>query len=192
MRTALFLVGLGSFLLYFPMEKRKTKSHFLKTSLDKKIPFLSIFVIPYILFFPYVFGIFVWAFVGGSPLFSRLALSLIFVSIVTTIIYLGYPSMIVRPFARGKRKIDSVTDRLVKKIEEFDRPNNVFPSNHVAYTLTVTLFAVAVLPAYSAVLWLIFCLIAASTVLIKQHYIVDIPSGALVSFFAWIMAGLIL
>lgn len=175
--------------MYFPMEGRKLKGHYLETKIDKKIPMLSGFVIPYILFFPYVFGVYIWAYAVKNPNFPQLAIAIIAVSIITTLIYLGYPSMMVRPFTRGRLIPKTFTAEIVKDIEKFDRPNNVFPSNHVAYSLVITLFLITVFPAYAWIAWTIFALIASSTVLIKQHYLIDVPAGALVSILAWFVSG---
>lgn len=189
MNTILLALGIGSFFLYFPMESRKVKGHLLQSKLDKKIPMLSGFVVPYLLFFPYVFGIFIWAYATGSPSFSHLAISITAVSIITTIIYIGFPSQMIRPFAEKTHINRGWAGEIVEDIEKFDKPNNVFPSNHVAYSLVVTLFMVLVIPALAWAFWLIFLLIAASTVLIKQHYLIDIPAGAAVALLVWYVVG---
>jgi len=183
------ILGLASFLLYFPMESRKVKGHSLEIGLDRRIPMISEFVIPYILFFPYVLGVFLWAFFIRASYFPQLALSLILVSVVTTVIYLGFPSRMVRPFGVGNLRVDGFTDRLVRLIQKFDKPNNVFPSNHVAYSLVVTFFLVATFPAYVGIFWIIFAFIAASTVMIKQHYLVDVPAGAVLAIVIWYAVG---
>lgn len=189
METIFFALGLGSFFLYFPMEGRRVKGHFLQTKWDQKIPMLSGFVIPYILFFPYVFGVYIWAFATKNPAFPQLSISIIAVSIITTLIYLGYPSMMVRPFTKGKLIPKSWCAKIVEDIEKFDKPNNVFPSNHVAYSLVITLFLVTALPAFAVIFWIIFALIALSTILIKQHYLIDLPAGAVVALLSWIGTG---
>lgn len=188
----MFILGLASFFLYFPAEARKTKGHFLKTKLDDSIPLISEFVIPYILFFPYVFGVFIWAYASKSPDFAQLAVSTTAVSVITTLIYLEYPSMMVRPFVSGKIKPKSLTEKIVAEIESFDRPNNIFPSNHVAYSLVTTMFLVTSYPNYIWIFWTIFAFIAASTVFIKQHDLIDLPAGALLALAVWFVTGLFL
>jgi membrane-associated phospholipid phosphatase len=171
------------------MESRKVKGHFLQTKLDKKIPMLTGFVIPYLLFFPYVFGVYIWAYAVKSPDFFQLSVSIIAVSILTTLIYLTYPSMMIRPFTQGREITNSWTDSLVKSIERFDKPNNIFPSNHVAYSLVITLFLVTMAPGLAWVFWLIFAFISASTVLIKQHDLIDIPAAIILAGGVWYIAG---
>jgi membrane-associated phospholipid phosphatase len=187
--TLFFILGLASFFLYFPMENRKVKGHFLQTKLDKKLPIITAFVIPYLLFFPYVFGVYIWAYASNSSDFIQLAVAIIAVSILTTIIYLTYPSMMVRPFQRGRLITNSWTDKLVKRIERFDKPNNVFPSNHVAYSLIITLFLVTIAPQFAWIFWLIFLFISASTVLIKQHDLIDIPAAVVLAVAIWYVVG---
>ena len=189
MNTILFILGLASFFLYFPMEARKTKGHFLETRLDKRIPMLSGFVVPYILFFPYVFGVYIWAYAIKSPDFPQLAISVMAVSIITTIIYIGFPTRMVRPFMEKVHVDRGWAGEIVENIEKFDKPNNLFPSNHVAYSLVITLFLVVTYPTLAWVFWTIFALIASSTVLIKQHYLVDVPAGAALALLIWALAG---
>jgi membrane protein YdbS with pleckstrin-like domain len=167
MNTILFALGIGSFFLYFPMEARKVKGHYLETKLDKKIPMLSGFVIPYILFFPYVFGVYIWAYATKDPNFAQLAISITAVSIITTVIYVGFPSVMARPFSGGGLIPKGWAAHIVEAIEKFDKPNNVFPSNHVAYSLVITLFLILAFPAYIWLFDIIFILIASSTILIK-------------------------
>jgi membrane-associated phospholipid phosphatase len=185
MNIILFILGLASFFLYFPMESRKAKGHYLETKFDRKIPMVAEFVVPYILFFPYILVIFVWAFFTKNPLFGQLAISVTAVSITTTIIYLGFPTKMMRPFQRKASRAFGLSEKLVKAIEKFDHPNNVFPSNHVAYTLVFTLFMVAAIPTFAWLFWLIFGLISVSTVMIKQHYLVDVPAGAFLAITIW-------
>lgn len=66
---------------------------------------------------------------------------------------------------------------------------NVFPSMHVAHSMLAALFH---LRHRSAARWLVVAGalgVTASTVLIRQHYVVDIPAGVATAAIGW-MAGL--
>lgn len=188
----LFILGLASFFLYFPAKARHKGGHFLKTPLDDKIPMLSTFVVPYILFFPYVFGVFIWAYASKSPDFAQLAVSTIAVSVITTIIYLEYPSMMARPFLDSGVTPKCETEKIISAIEKFDKPTNIFPSNHVAYSLVTTMFLTTIYPSYAWIFWTIFGFIAASTVFIKQHDLIDLPAGAILALAVWFVTGIFL
>jgi len=184
MRDLLFIITIGTFLLYFPVEARKKTDRLIKIPLDNKIPLIPIFVIPYVIFFPYVFGTVLGSYLSGDINFNILAASLIIVSLVTSLIYLEFPSAIIRPAFRATGKLL----RTIKFIQKIDNPNNVFPSNHVAYSLVTTIYLAGALPQFAPLFWFCFMIIGASTVLIKQHYIIDVPAGVIVALLSWFVA----
>lgn len=188
MRNLLFIIVIGTFLLYFPVEARKKTERLIKLPLDARIPLIPIFVIPYVIFFPYVFGTVLGSYLSGDPGFNILAAALIIVSLITSLIYLEFPSAIMRPAFRATGELL----RIIKFIQKVDSPNNVFPSNHVAYSLVTTIYLSSALPQFAPLFWLCFVFIGASTVFIKQHYIIDVPAGALVALLAWFAAGRLL
>ena len=79
-----------------------------------------------------------------------------------------------------------LTTMALRKLYEVDHGFCIFPSLHVANVFFVSLVSTHFLSKkWSVFLFFIATLIAASTVLIKQHLLVDIPSGALLGFLAY-------
>lgn len=71
----------------------------------------------------------------------------------------------------------------------FDQPRNTFPSLHVAFGWLMYLALRKEAPR-GWPLWLFLALsISISTVLVKQHFIADVVSGALLAWAAWWAAG---
>lgn len=186
MESLLFVICLGGFALYFPVEAKKAEGKLFKLKIDEHIPLIPIFVIPYVLFFPYLFGVFLGSFIAGESHFSQFATALIFVSISTSLIYLILPSEVIKPHLRRAGKLIGA----INFIRKVDNEENVFPSNHVAYSLVVSLYLTLIIPQFAVFIWLIFILIALSTVFIKQHYIIDVPAGFVLGILAWLTAGL--
>jgi membrane-associated phospholipid phosphatase len=98
-------------------------------------------------------------------------------------IFLLFPVTIERPALTGH----SLAIRLIA-LEYRDKPYNLFPSLHVALA---TLVALACGDARHFRWWLpaIVGLIAVSTVLVKQHYIVDALAGLALATWAWRVAA---
>lgn len=186
MRSLLFVICLGAFALYFPAEEKKAGGKSFKLKLDEKIPLIPIFVIPYVLFFPYVFGLLIGAFVAELPGFEKFATALIFVSLTTTLIYMILPSEVVKPYLKKTGELI----KIVNFIRKVDNPENVFPSNHVAYSIVASIYLTTIFPQFWLLVWLVFALISISTIFIKQHYIIDIPAGLVVGVLAWLAAGI--
>jgi len=97
-------------------------------------------------------------------------------------IFYFFPTRIIHPdFAGG-----GFSASALRGLYSLDGGYCVFPSLHVANTFYVSLIAAHLFPKKaSALLFLVFALIAASTLLVKQHFILDIPGGLLLGYFAY-------
>lgn len=97
--------------------------------------------------------------------------------------YLLFPVHVPRPALTS----DSPAARLLA-LEYLDKPYNAFPSLHVAIA---TLLALACGDDRHLRWWLVpvVALMAVSTVFVKQHYILDVLSGAALAFAAWRLAA---
>src|SRR6185312_379886 len=78
---------------------------------------------------------------------------------------------------------------LLRTLYAVDAGWNLFPSLHVGHSLLVALLYRKHARAGTWLVWTGALLISASTVLIKQHYVVDVLAGALLAgacyFVAW-------
>ena len=149
------------------------------STLDDKIPFLEIFIIPYLGWFAYcAFFFFLFLlmydmedfFKNAAFFFTGMTLFLIISSIWPNIQYL-------RPTVMPR---DTIFTHLVTNLYKTDTPTNLWPSIHV-YNAIGTHLAVANSKRFSK--WLkgrslIFCIsVILSTMFLKQHSVIDVLGG---------------
>jgi membrane-associated phospholipid phosphatase len=150
---------------------------------EEELPFLPEFEWLYVL--TYVMPLLVpWT----VPDVRRLLQSGVAFGIILTVAcatYLVFPVYLERPAITGH----SLAERLLA-LEYMDPSYNHFPSLHVAWTWLVFLTCRHGLGARgSAVLLGLSLAISASTVFVKQHYVVDVLYGAGLALGAWAVAG---
>lgn len=160
----------GYWVSYFPL-------------LDDKIPFVPCFVIPYYLWYPFIFVPGIYFLFRDVPTFKLYMYNVILGYSLGLLICAVFPNgQNLRPTSFSE---NTLCTRMVKAIYSVDTNTNVLPSMHVIGTLAVV-SAVMHSPHTKNVLIrassiLIAVLICASTVFIKQHSILDIFAGILVS-----------
>ena len=159
----------------------------LTTCLDTQIPFVSWFIIFYVL----AFAQWVWNYFfharAGKENFYHIVVSDIIAKTVCLILFLALPTSIVRPEIVG----NSFFDDLVKLIYFVDTPTNLFPSVHclASWLCCRAAFLMKKAPWWYKWLQLIITLLVfASTVLIKQHFLVDIVAGVLAVELGWFLS----
>lgn len=149
------------------------------SALDDKIPFLEIFIIPYLGWFAYcAFFFFLFLLMydmedfvkNAAFFFTGMTMFLIISSIWPNIQYL-------RPVVMPR---DNIFTHMVANLYKTDTPTNLWPSIHV-YNAIGTHLAVANSKRFSK--WLknsslVFCiLVILSTMFIKQHSVIDVLGG---------------
>lgn len=175
------------YLLCFTLvEKRDVPVAIVSIALDHKIPFLEVFIIPYLLWFPYIAGMFLIFFFKDKEEFLRMIKYLYMGMTLFIIISFLYPNGLdIRP-AYFER--DNILVRLVQMIYQNDTSTNVVPSIHVYNSIVVMIAALRsekVLPKkwQKAVCCIISGLIILSTVFTKQHSVLDVFAAIIL---AWI------
>ncbi|MEW6443969.1 MAG: phosphatase PAP2 family protein [bacterium] len=138
---------------------------------EHRIPFRPEFVWIYLSIYPTFLLPFL--FIRDKDFFRIFSLAYITVMSVCYVTYLAYPVTIERPaFA-----VDSFSTWTLRIVYQADRPWNCFPSMHVAMSLLSALTILEVHRVRGILTLMLTCTIAASTVLIKQHYILDIVAA---------------
>jgi membrane-associated phospholipid phosphatase len=157
--------------------------YIMHTALDDEIPFVKGFAVFYVLWFLYIpFGVIFTAAYSKKD-FLKLLLFLFGGMAVSNAVYALFPNMQdLRPVITGSDPLSL----LVRLIYSSDTPTNVCPSMHVINTIAVD----AALrhseqfskKRYRCVLSAVFAvLVCLSTMLIKQHSVLDVAGGLLVS-----------
>lgn len=171
---AIFFVGV----LLFGTLNRKGGNYDFRTALDRHIPFVPEFSVPYLLLFPYIVCaaalLFESAF--GTQYFAVMA----FAMCSAAISWFLFPSKMARPSVSRNKFFD----RTVHKIYEGDAHANAFPSSHVFTSLITSYYLASTFAEFFFPIWITGISIALSTVFIKQHFAVDVLAGVL-----WAYAG---
>jgi membrane-associated phospholipid phosphatase len=153
------------------------RDHLIDISLpiDRQIPVLPIFVIPYLSFIPILFVVvpaILWKRPGD---FKRFGLVVFVTQMILNVLYLVVPATLVRPAIAGSDPFTILLRDLVWKLDE---PINTFPSNHVALSVVaiVTLGFLSGWRKYWILqVWLL--LVCASTLFVHQHVVLDVIGG---------------
>lgn len=148
--------------------------------LDDKIPFAAAFVIPYVLWYPYLFGVGLYALVKDVPAFRRYLYFMMSALSFSLLFCLLFPNgQELRPDLIGKT---GFFNWAVRFIYAHDTNTNSIPSMHVvgAMGATFAVFDCARLRRWRIPAAALCVLVCAATVLIKQHSILDTLAGLLV------------
>lgn len=138
---------------------------------ERRIPFRPEFVWMYLSIYPTFLLPFL--FIRDRDFFRIFSLAYITVMFVCYATYLMYPVTIERPeFAEH-----SFSTWALGIVYRADKPWNCFPSMHVSMSLLAALTILEVHHVRGVLTLLLTVAIAASTVLIKQHYILDVLGG---------------
>ena len=148
----------------------------LAIELDNIIPFKSIFIIPYVYWYLYIVIGFIFILVNSRKDYIRVFISFFIGMSVCYIAYYLYPTEITRPTIENS----NILNYLVNIIYSIDRPVNCFPSLHVLTTYFIMRYTKykdsKKMFYYTQIVGI---LIIASTLFIKQHFIVDVISAIL-------------
>lgn len=182
-------------LLYFPVYMAvfyaietfmPDKIHIISCKLDELIPFCEWFVIPYLLWFVYIFASYAYFFFREKETFCKFMYYGMIGMTIFLVVSIIYPNGLeIRPaeFARDNIFVD-----LTKFIYRTDPSRNVLPSIHVFNSLA----------AYHCIIQspslkdnnfvkkgslLLTVLIISSTMLLKQHSVFDVMSAFVLAIF---------
>ena len=155
--------------------------------LDEIIPFCEFFVIPYLFWFVFLFGMLVYGLFFDVESFRKMMTFIILTYLATAVIYIFWPTQqLLRPTAFAR---DNIFTRFMARFYAFDTNTNVCPSLHVIGSMA-GMFAGWHSKAFGTKGWRIAfavtaVLICLSTVFLKQHSAVDTPPALVISFAAY-------
>jgi hypothetical protein len=153
--------------------------------LDRAIPFLPWTV--------WLYGTITWVCLGawltlpdraaGARLLTTITIAAIGCSIVFVLFPTSFPREL---YPLGS--LDSPTMRELARLRSADSPTNCLPSLHVALAWGIALtwtssISGRPLARAAAIAWAL--IISITTVTTKQHFVIDVPTGATVGVFAW-------
>ncbi|WHY88762.1 phosphatase PAP2 family protein [Neobacillus novalis] len=154
----------------------------LTSTVDKAIPFISVFIIPYILWYAYLFCYLVYFCFKDTKIYIKTLILIVIAELICFVIYFFFQTTVPRPTVEG----NNVVIHLVQWIYANDRPVNCFPSIHVLTTFAIMLASLNIKNKHvlnNLTIHILGTLIIISTLFVKQHVILDmIGSMFLVTF----------
>jgi membrane-associated phospholipid phosphatase len=168
------MVGTGVFAgglwIYTRVQDLALPERTLTGAWDSVIPFVPELVLAYLLFFPFIVAA---AFAAASEEWLRIVFACVLAAAVGWLCFLLYPASLERPDVAALP--GAFSGPLLRWLHSIDDSHNTFPSLHVAVTWIAcmgfrrTPFFVPSLVAAAA--------ISASTLLVKQHTLLDVAGG---------------
>ena len=179
--------------LWFALLERVNQSptYYMYSLLDKYIPFSEIFVIPYCFWYVYVIGTLVFLFFKSPEGFVRLNVTLWGGMMIACFIYTVFPN---GQELRSKVIADNWMGDIIRHLYSVDTPTNSAPSIHVMHSVAVHA-AISHYKGFTGARHMVriasfiaMVLICLSTVMIKQHSVVDVFTGLIASAFIYLFA----
>ena len=183
-KHGLILTYFFLYMLWFGYLERTVTTHFnvIYSRLDDYIPFNELFIIPYFLWFAYIFVTVAYFFITSKKDFYKCCANLFIGMTICLVIYTIYPNghrLRVDLNALGRSNI--LIDMLAS-IYRVDTSTNVFPSIHV-FNSVAAFIAINRSERLKNIKWLqwstllLTISICLSTVFLKQHSVLDIFGG---------------
>ncbi|MBD2458342.1 inositol phosphorylceramide synthase [Nostoc sp. FACHB-87] len=183
MNKLIYITLLGlSFLPYKFLNQRTGKIHILKLEIDRWIPLLPIFAIPYLLFIPFIVITLVY-FILFSQFYKSITVAFTLCLLIAYGFYIFYPTTVPRPAIIST----DFFSQLVAFIYTVDQPYNCFPSLHTSLSVLALLFWIQMFPNMLLPLGVFVLSILFSTLFTKQHHVPDVLSGMVLAILCfWI------
>lgn len=174
--SVLLIIGIYQF--YFWCQRHPLgKAREFRTFIDDAIPYRPGWVWIYsCLYYPVIIYI---NFVMTSPSqFLHVAMSYVILLAAQMTFFTALPVVVPVAWRAYNRRRD-LSERFLALVQSFDDRSNSFPSMHVSVATLTTLHLVPQLGAWA---WAFPVLIAVSCLFTKQHYVIDVPAGALLGW----------
>ena len=175
-------------LVYFGVERFEGPPHDVSRPIDERIPFQPAWVFIYILWFPLIFLFPPAVYFADRALHARYLFSAAADIVISTVIYLAYPTSFQRPAPP-----DTFSGRVMGLVYSGSyRGVNCMPSMHCSMCYLVIVTAVLCggmpLPGRCAAV-IVSVLIVISTMTTKQHVFLDALSAVPVAAVCWLIGG---
>lgn len=151
----------------------------LKTFADNYIPVIPGFVIPYILWYGFVFFYLVYFCFKDTKVYFFTVATIAVGEILCFVCYYLFQTTVTRPDLHG----NDLFTFLLQQIYEKDNPYNCFPSIHVLTTYAVMLGSIQVRNKHlfhTIFIHVLGTLIILSTLFTKQHVFLDVAASMLI------------
>jgi membrane-associated phospholipid phosphatase len=153
------------------------------TRFDELTPFVPRLFVVYLSTYVYVFLPFLL--ISDTQLFMRTVYGFVAITAFSSVIHIAFPSQVNRV---EDPKNQGLSTALILMSQRLARPYDNFPSTHVAYSVLIVGIGFIYWGAAIGFAFLIWtCLIAISTMMTKQHYLLDVIAGGLIGIAAFLL-----
>lgn len=160
----------------------------LVTEVDRNTPFIPEFAVPYLIWYPFLFLVFVMILRADKREYDRTLLACCLGLLASNLIFSLFQTTVPRPEVGST----GFFNHLVSYVYAGDKPYNCFPSVHVMTSTLMILGSRALNWKLRVPVILVASSIIASTLFIKQHVIADVMAGMLVARFVFWFAEYLL
>jgi membrane-associated phospholipid phosphatase len=167
-------------LLYTLLNVPNHDIHNLHTTIDHLIPFIKVFIVPYMLWMPFLYITLFYFCLKDRKLYYHTLIAYNLSVFVSYIVYMTFKTTVERPELEGHNLLTQLTTFLYQA----DQPYNCFPSIHCmsSYLLFSALIKSQLKNKFNLTLiGLASVTIILSTLFIKQHVIWDAVGGILLA-----------
>ncbi|MEY4744603.1 MAG: hypothetical protein RL272_548 [Candidatus Parcubacteria bacterium] len=182
-RIAALAAVFAGFGAYHLLNVRRDPLHVMALPLDWLIPLVPAFSIPYLLYLPYLFFTAAYGILATDQ-WKRVTASFLVAQIAACVAYVAYQTHVPRPAVPD----DALFGNLLRFIYSYDQPYNTFPSLHAAHSLISLYWWRRMNVRWFRAAAALTALILLSTVLLKQHVLLDVSAGAALAAAAIIAA----
>ncbi|MBU3186123.1 phosphatase PAP2 family protein [Clostridium estertheticum] len=170
----LVLIGCVPFsnLFYWTLNSTHRGVYDLTTDLDRSLPLIKIFIIPYMTLWFFLAFCFVYLCFKNRKVYYKIMITLFLCYVVAFITYYFFQTTVIRPIVTG----NDILSKMILFTYNSDEPYNCFPSIHVitAYLAVKGINATNARKSIKIPVNIIGFLIIISTEFVKQHVIMDI------------------
>ncbi|UVI32812.1 phosphatase PAP2 family protein [Paenibacillus spongiae] len=166
-------------MLYAMFNKPLETVYSLELGIDRAIPFVKYFALPYSIWIFYIYACLIYFFIKDSRFYYRSLLTYTLCALLCYGIYSVFQTTVARPTLTG----DDVFTALTQFIYNRDQPFNCFPSIHCfsSYMVMKALYTSGFRNKWNQIIiYGMSSLIIASTLFVKQHVILDVIGGILI------------
>lgn len=174
------IMGCNAF-VYFISQYIIKNYHLIGSALDKRIPFVIVFILIYSIWYPLVIFTMFLLYKYCPDKYKKVKKTVLVSLVIAYIIFFAYPTKIIRPEVNSFNDLFSLIAYISFKA---DNPVNCFPSCHclLSFIMIYALFNEKNINKYLRItLIILFFMIIASTLLVKQHVIADVIGAFIIS-----------
>lgn len=169
--------------VYFPLNRRKSRFYW-ESPIDKRIPLIPMFVVPYYFFFVYMASaVFL---LSETTQFRSALIAFILANLIASIFWYIFPNGIRR--VRVKRV--GFFFKWLNDLYWVDKHDtNSCPSNHVYGSTICTYYLCMAYPHIQILFVFIGASIVVSTIFVKQHHVIDLIAGLFLAASSIVIVG---